>query len=164
MRPLWEQPWEVFVITCAYLSESPVPVIGCTATCSTASAVPVSGSVGREDSKRFSCLCAWLDPLWSLTIKKDKLVIYPAVWQCTEEGHKDESQKKIYNWLWQHIWRNSRWEFQNSDGRLGVTCLEFFLKCKAWLILLAANFFTHDVQVKTQKHLWPFSLSHLRFP
>lgn len=156
MRLLWEQPWEVFVITCAYLSESSVPVIGCTATCSTASAVPVSGSIGWEDTKRFSCLCAWLGPLWSLTIKKDKLVICSAVWQCTEEAHKAESQKKIYDWLWQHIRRNSR--FQNS-----VTSWNF-VKCYALLILLASNFFTHEVEVKTQKHMWPFSLSHLRFP
>lgn len=149
MRPPWEQPWAVCVITCAYLSESSVPVIGCTATCLTASAVPVSGSVGWEDTKRFSCLCAWLGPLWSLTIKKDKLVICPAVWQCTEGAHKAESQKNIWLVMAAHP-RNFQWEFQNSDGRLGVwNVLNFFFKCKAWLILLDANFFTHD-QVKTQ--------------
>lgn len=115
------------------------PVIRCKATCLTASAaVPVSGLVGWEDTKRFSCLCAWLGPLWSLTIKKDKLE--------GTQGWVSEKYMTGYGSISEEIFDEN---FQNSDGRLGVwRVLNFFFKCKALLILLAAN--TLDMMFKSR--------------
>ncbi len=144
MRPPWEQPWAVDVITCAYLSERSLPVIRCTAKAWLV--------------ERFSCLCAWLGPLWSLTIKKDKLVICPAVWQCTERAHKAEPQKNI--WLVTAAYPR-KFSMRISKQWWQTWCVTSwnFLKRKAWLILLAANSLYMMIKSRHNK-----TLRHLRSP